>query len=369
MSIAKLKTGRWRVRVYGSRIGREVAASAVLGLPSRTTWPTKREAKNTEAEAYRILKGRRGLDVTVREFHKRWTTDPLFTGHRKESTNLHNLDRTKAFIERYGDRKLEQLDDVVAEWLEGGKRNSTVPALRAMLNDAMSAKAGRLIPVNPFAGLRIEKGKGNKNRQPPSPEQMEQLVAKAHEITPPAYAAYLEFACCTGARPGELDALRWEQVSFEKDEVNIVEQWSAKPGKFDQPKYGGYTIALVARARQVLLTMKRDNDSPFVFATKPGTHFTPSSRNHHWNRVRCAVGLPQMTFYLATRHYFGWHALNVLELEPHIIAEQLGHKDGGKLVVQLYGHPDKQRARRLIREAYDTSDAGRTLRLVDGQAS
>ena len=60
------------------------------------------------------------------------------------------------------------------------------------------------------------------------------------------------------------------------------------------------------------------------------------------------LGLPEMTPYLATRHYFGWCALNVLELEPHVIAEQLGHCDEGGLVVELDGHPDKARARRRI---------------------
>jgi hypothetical protein len=56
--------------------------------------------------------------------------------------------------------------------------------------------------------------------------------------------------------------------------------------------------------------------------------------------------------YLATRHYFGWYALNVLELPPHVIALQLGHADGGGLVRKLYGHPDAIIARDRIREAF-----------------
>jgi hypothetical protein len=61
--------------------------------------------------------------------------------------------------------------------------------------------------------------------------------------------------------------------------------------------------------------------------------------------------------------------LNVLGLAPHVVAVQLGHKDGGKLVTQLYGHPDAAVARRLIREAH--SDAGRVapFRVVDRTAS
>jgi integrase len=127
---------------------------------------------------------------------------------------------------------------------------------------------------------------------------------------------------------------------------------------------------LRAAGRDVLVRMKRDrSESPFVFTTLRATHYTATSRIHHWNRVRAAAGLGGTTLYLATRHYWGWYALNVLELEPHVIAEQLGHRDGGKLVVQLYGHPDKSRARRKIREAHDQAGRAAQLRLIRGDAA
>src|SRR5690242_19288210 len=37
--------------------------------------------------------------------------------------------------------------------------------------------------------------------------------------------------------------------------------------------------------------------------------------------------------------------------EPWVIAEQLRHSDGGTLVVQLYGHPDRKTAIERIRRA------------------
>jgi hypothetical protein len=93
-----------------------------------------------------------------------------------------------------------------------------------------------------------------------------------------------------------------------------------------------------------------------------GTHYTPSSRNHHWNRVRAAAGLGDMTLYLATRHYFGYYALNLLDLEPSVIAVQLGHRDGGRLVEELYGHRDKRKSLRsalCFERAYRPTDAPR----------
>jgi hypothetical protein len=95
-------------------------------------------------------------------------------------------------------------------------------------------------------------------------------------------------------------------------------------------------------------------ESQWCFTTLRGGHYTPSSRCFHWNRVRCAAGLGNVPLYLATRHYFGWYALNVLELPPHVIALQLGHEDGGGLVRELYGHPDAAIARERTREAFRT---------------
>ena len=83
--------------------------------------------------------------------------------------------------------------------------------------------------------------------------------------------------------------------------------------------------------------------------------YTPSSRLFHWNRARCAVGLGDVSLYLATRHFYGWYALNVLALPAHVIALQLGHTDGGRLVAELYGHPDAAIARQRTREAFSTA--------------
>jgi hypothetical protein len=61
--------------------------------------------------------------------------------------------------------------------------------------------------------------------------------------------------------------------------------------------------------------------------------------------------------YLATRHYFGWYAWNVLELDARDIALHLGHQDGGELVRTRYGHPDAALARQRVREAFKSAPA------------
>jgi integrase len=377
MSLSKLASGRWGAQVYDPASGRNVRVSKILGadyissagVAGSQSFRTKSGAKAAREDARARLTAPRG-GLTIAEWATRWTTDPLFA-RPKRSTDLHNAERIKEFVARYGDVPLvamatERGDGVVAEWLAGGRRNSTIGALRVLFNDSMSAKAGRLLARSPFAGLGIAKTKGNKDKTPPNIEQMETLLRHARDLTPPSFAAYLEFGCVSGIRPGEIDALPWENIRWDAHEIDILVQWSVKLRQFDTPKYGPYTVALTARARAVLLNMKREQaDSPFVFTTIRGTHYTPSSRTHHWNRVRAAAGLGNTTLYMATRHHFGWYALNVLGLESAVIAEQFGHKDGGKLVEQLYGHPDRARRRQRLREAHDgVSDRKSRLRVV-----
>ncbi len=149
MSLSTLPSGRWRAQVWDASERRNVSVSKILGGPG--TFATTNEAKAARERARAKLSERR-THMTVADFRDRWTTDPLFA-RPKESTNVHNAERTKAFADRYGSLALAVIgDEIVAEWLAGGRRNATVPALRAMFSDAASAKAGRLIDRNPFAG-------------------------------------------------------------------------------------------------------------------------------------------------------------------------------------------------------------------------
>lgn len=149
---------------------------------------------------------------------------------------------------------------------------------------------------------------------------------------------------------------RWDRIDFQAGTILIDQQWNAKTCAFTPPKRGHVrTIALTEPARERLLALPRESD--FVFTTLRGSHYRPSSRQHHWNRVRCTAGFGDVDLYTATRHYFGWYALNVLELAPHVIALHFVHRDGGELVRKNYGHPDAALSRERVREAFKSAPA------------
>ena len=95
------------------------------------------------------------------------------------------------------------------------------------------------------------------------------------------------------------------------------------------------TIAMTEPVAERLFELPRE--SRWVFTTLRGTRYRPTTRAFHWNRVRCPAGTGNTSLYLATRHFLGWYGLNVLDLPPHVIALQLGHMDGGKLVRETTG--------------------------------
>ena len=103
MTISKLPNGRWRARIW--RDGKDCA-----GRPDprhrATSYPSQKAAKDAYAQARLALKGQReDHETTVREWWVRWTTQAVYK-RPKESTNIHNRQSTRLFVDQYGDRPL-----------------------------------------------------------------------------------------------------------------------------------------------------------------------------------------------------------------------------------------------------------------------
>lgn len=345
--IQKRANGRYAVTVYDPALKRR----RQVGTRDKLT-----EARSLEAAARLDITG--GERETVAAFAARWTRD---FPRPKQSTDAHNAERVSDFADHHG-RMLMQ--DVTAQTVDkyltaDAKRQRRVPALRAMWNDA---RRRGVVTHNPWANLGLATTRGNRDRQPPSQEQIAVMLEQAWKLTPPSFAAWLTFGAYTGMRPGELDALRREQVDLEHGEIHVREQWSPAARAFTRPKNGrARTVALTPPARDAFLRLPAESD--WAFTTLRGTHYTPSSRSFHWNRVRVGAGLADFTLYLATRHYACWYLYDVLGLPAEDVAIQLGHTDGGALVRTLYGHRDEGRARERIRRAW--GGEVRTLRAID----
>ncbi len=122
-------------------------------------------------------------------------------------------------------------------------------------------------------------------------------------------------------------------------------------GKIKLPKNGKpRTIIVPPPALEAVRELPRSMNEPLVFTTKRGKQFRKTSRNHYWNAVRAAWGRPEMEFYELR------HACATMLLEKGFshadVAMQLGHTDGGRLVMEVYGHPTEKGARERLKRAH-----------------
>jgi integrase len=345
--IQRRPNGRYAVTVYDPALRRRRQVG---------TYDKLKDARTAEADARLRVKdtGRE----TVASFHARWTRD---FPRPKQSTNAHNTERAGEFARLHAHTPMGDITPMVVDrYLSADpKRLKRVSALRAMWNDA---RRRGVVTDNPWANLGISKGRGNRDTPPPSQDQIAVMLEHAWRLTPPSFACWLTFGVHTGMRPGELDALRRDWISLDRDEIEVREQWSSASRAFTRPKNGkARTIALTPPARDALLRLPTESD--FAFTTLRGTHYTPSSRSFHWNRVRAAAGLDDKTLYVCTRHYAGWYMLNVLDMDAPVVAHQLGHEDGGREVERTYGHRDRARSLEKIKRAWAAEV--RPLRAVD----
>lgn len=379
MAVQKMASGRWRAIAYDKRTGKQIAVRTVLPDEPKEGYRNKTEAQRAVVRAQTALQERREGKISLREFYENWVEHGR-PDDTKESTWGTYASQCKTFVARYGHQRVDSFTaNVAKEFMREGGTRSNVNGLRVLFSAIVYAD---LLATNPFSALsEAKRGGGKKKRQaePAKTAEVERMLEVARELTPLSYYAWLLTASHTGARPGELDAMRWEYLDEERGIYEIQQedgQWNAHTRGFTSPKNGrGRPIAVEDVVLDVLADLPRE--SPFIFTTLRGTHFTPSSRSTFWTTTRLAAGLAQRnprtgkitgkSLYRCTRHYYGWRAINVLHMPTHVVADQLGHTDGGALVATLYGHPDRYvsiERMRTAANAHTRSERKARLRVV-----
>jgi integrase len=109
-------------------------------------------------------------------------------------------------------------------------------------------------------------------------------------------------------------------------------------------------VILPPPAKDALVDAATRINQPWLFVTPTGRQFSKGTLLYYWRPVRAAFGRPDMDFY-ELRHFCATHLLE-LGVSPSDVAVQLGHRDGGALVMSTYGHPAEDGARERLKRAY-----------------
>lgn len=185
--------------------------------------------------------------------------------------------------------------------------------------------------------------------QAPRTEELRLLIERAEQRSPDL-AALLVLGALTGARRGELCALRWSDVDWAEASVTFrrtVVQVGGRASIRDGLKAAtSKTVALDARGTAVLqaqharaeetaqaLRMPRLPDNSYIFASTPdgSRPMAPDTISHKF-RVLCReleaeTGKPwRFRWHDATRRYAGTTMI-ALKIDPRTAAGRLGHAD------------------------------------------
>lgn len=325
------------------------------------TYPTLKEARAAEREA--IMKAQPAQVQTVAEFVAWWTENKP---RPRASTNRHYMGMLKPLVREFGALRMSDLTPMQAQvWANAHTGN--YPVVRAMFNDA---KRNGVVASNPFSGLGIQKGKGRKGLSALKLDDLHKLADLSLPLFGsygPTFRAVVLFAGYVGVRPGELFRLTWTDIDFKKQQVHVARSLSST-GDVTLPKNDEErNVVLPPQAATALREMPRRADSPYVFTTKTGRPFSKTSHNYYWSQLRAAAVKPDMDFY-ELRHFCATELLR-RGLRPADVAVQLGHTDGGILVMTTYGHPRGRRRPRTRAPSLRRRQAQTQGRVAVGSAA
>jgi integrase len=131
-----------------------------------------------------------------------------------------------------GDMPVEKLrplhvQSLIDRWRADGMAAGTVRRTFDVLCAALGwAERYQVIPDNP-AGRVPKPNPGRKDVSPPDPSDVVRLIAAAAEE--PELAVFVRLAALTGARRGQLIALRWGDINFDVDPVTV--RWTRSLAK------------------------------------------------------------------------------------------------------------------------------------------
>jgi integrase len=339
--------------------------------------PSKRAAEAAEREE---LDRRGGIvleagKLTLAGFTPRWLAHVRMT--RDEGTAVeYERYLTNHVLPVLGGRQLKtlgpaDLDSLYATLLAGGRLDGRPGGLSArtvrnihktlhrMLHQAVR---WRLLAVNPAADLEL----------PPvvEPQMVTLSHAQARRLLEVAtdggragwWAPLILLAVATGARRGELLALRWADLDLDAGTVTISRtlRRGEQGLRYKAPKTraGQRTVGLGPQTVTELRRLRADQlerrlafgatyhaEDDLVVCKVDGAPLRPDHVSSEFRALAGRAGLPAEV-HLHTLRHSAASFLAAAGVPASDIAAQLGHADGGALALKVYVHPLEENKRR-----------------------
>ena len=285
---------------------------------------------------------------TLKELAKIWL---LLPHDWKESTaESYKFNLEKHIYPVFGNKPIDKIGrkDLKAffnDLLAAGKSSSTVSLIRAPINGVLShAVDSELIEMNPAYGLKLPRRKSAFNVEPLTEAEAEKLLDQAKLYLDGSYYPIVLCALRTGMRLGELKALKWEDIDFNKRLIEVrrscrrgrvTDTKNHKRRRVDMTPLLAKTLKQL-NTEQKMAALKRGQPVPeWVFANKRGEIFIRVPFENALNQCLKAAKLRRIRIH-DLRHTYATTRL----LRSHNVGDvsyQLGHSSI-KMTFDVYTH-------------------------------
>lgn len=230
------------------------------------------------------------------------------------------------------------LRDVVArtEWKSSTVKRAAIARIKAMFRAAV---CDEVVDRNPAAAIQLPQ-KSRKQIDPFSVEEADALIAWLYanlSRQSRVFAAFYEFAFFTGMRTGEIMALRWDEIDFDKKTAHVcrivVEKQVVERTKTKYTRtvmLNSRAMAALIRAKEIAQdrareTRRKSTSSAYVFQPSGSSPhmMVPDTPGTHFGFALEATGVRHRPQYNC-RHTYATMCL-MAGMNPAFISGQLGH--------------------------------------------
>jgi integrase len=226
---------------------------------------------------------------------------------------------------------------------------STVRQIHAILSGALdTAVRWEWIPSNPASVAKRPKQQAPRPH-PPTASEAARIVAAAWEEDL-LWGLFVWLVLVTGARRGELLALRWSDINWDEGVIEVRRSYTQRRGKGREKDTKTHqirrvgldpdTLELLAEAWEAFgkvmaqLGAKAD-PSAFIFSYQPdhSKPCNPDAITHRYSRMCARLGIDSHLH--AGRHYSATELIGA-GVDIRTIAGRLGHGGGGTTTLRVY---------------------------------
>jgi len=377
----EVSPGVWRLRVYVGRRanGTPIQITKTIHAPGENPKPGAGSRLADSELAKMVSKGDTATGTnTVGELLTEWLAHCKSLGRSPTTMREYQRLTEQTVRPEIGHIRLSKLaprdlDRLYAKLTEKGNKATTVRRVHALIGAALhqaerweyvDRNVARRASPPPVHAAQVEA---------PTPQEVQAILVAA-EAVEPTLAVLLLLGALTGARRGELCALRWSDIDFDAGTLTIARSvyevagggWAEKGTKTHQARTIGLDdlgMELLHRHRAAVDALADSLDlevlpDGFVFSRSPvgAEPIRPDVVTKFMTRVAKAAGVD--THLHALRHFSATQGI-AAGYDPVTVGRRLGHADPS-ITLRVYSHVVEERDKELA------AAVGRTLALPSG---